>query len=553
MAKTPRQPKETSLPVIVALVFFVLTTIGLGVFVYVLYSDQEAKDKTVVDAKKEVTDMRAAVKDAELTARMYREYIGIGEGTGDQADLTVLQNEKMEGTKAYQKLQELNAAAKKRGPELAKDMVDKFEKVLEAYAKGAGPKIDPGTLLGADDFNLWPGDLDDKKQLKAPRGSLLEVAIRARLFRDAAIRAAGDDRVLYDKVVADVKAANKAFDDAKKAFNDKAAELPKSFETKIAALNKQLDEIRLSYQRNEAATRGKIKELEEDIEKFKLVVANKDEEIRNLNGTLRIINEKSPKQDPFAYDEPQGKISARPDDQIVEINIGSNAHVQAGLTFTVLPADFPQKGRISRVMKIRTPDDRGHYRDVEMFIPKATIEVIEVIGPDVSRARITSEFNDIRDRVLPGDLIYNAVWRKGQSDHVALVGIFDINGDGTDDIATVVRDFNRMGITVDAYLDLKTKKWVGKLTERTRYLVRGFSPTTTTNDPNVKDKTAILDAMKTASDDAVAKHVVLVPARDFFGRVGYKAKLDVSEDRINQAASKYLSGVGSETVAPPPP
>ncbi|HXD89017.1 MAG TPA: hypothetical protein VN641_21175 [Urbifossiella sp.] len=73
MAKTPRQPKETSLPVIVALVFFVLTTIGLGVFVYVLYSDQEAKDKTVVDAKKEVTDMRAAVKDAELTARVYRE------------------------------------------------------------------------------------------------------------------------------------------------------------------------------------------------------------------------------------------------------------------------------------------------------------------------------------------------------------------------------------------------------------------------------------------------------------------------------------------------
>jgi hypothetical protein len=156
--------------------------------------------------------------------------------------------------------------------------------------------------------------------------------------------------------------------------------------------------------------------------------------------------------------------------------------------------------------------------------------------------------------VLPGDLIYNAVWRKGQSDHVALVGIFDINGDGTDDIATVVRDFSRMGITVDAYLDLKTRKWVGKLTERTRYLVNGYSPTTTTNDPNVKDKTEILHAMKQARDDATAQHVVIVPARDFFGRVGYKAKVDVSEDRINQAASKYLSGVGTEVnVAPPPP
>ena len=114
-----------------------------------------------------------------------------------------------------------------------------------------------------------------------------------------------------------------------------------------------------------------------------------------------------------------------------------------------------------------------------MFVPKATIEVIEVLGPEVSRARVTSERSDIRDRALNGDLLYNSVWRKGQSDHIALIGIFDINGDGSDDIETVIRDFNKMGIPVDAYFDLKSKKWVGKLTERTRYLVDGHTPVPT--------------------------------------------------------------------------
>lgn len=544
MAKASRQPKETSLPVIVALVFFVLTTIGLGVFVYVLNSDQEAKDAEVKKSQDEVKAMRQSVKDAELTARMYRAYIGIAEGAGDQADLTVLQNEKMEGSKAYQKLQEMNAAVKKRGPELAKDLADKFE-------KATGAKVDQ-TALGLNDFDLWPGDLDDKKQLKAPRGSLLEVAINARILRDAAIRAAGDDRTLYDKTVAELKNANTAFDAAKKAFNDKASELPKEFQAKMTEIIKQLDDVRKAFSDTEKATREGIRQREEQIDQLKNEINRKNDDIAKLNETLNNLNAKLPKQDPFAYDEPQGRITGRPEDQIVEINIGSNAHVQAGLTFTVLPADFPQKGRISRVMKLRLPDDHGRYRDVEMFVPKATIEVIEVIGPDVSRARITSEFSDIRDRVLAGDLIYNAVWRKGQTDHVALVGIFDVNGDGTDDIATVIRDLNRMGIVVDAYLDLKTRKWVGKLTSKTRYLVNGFTPTTTLNDPNTAEKVAMLDAMKKSRDEAAAQHVVLVPSRDFFGRIGYRAKVDVSDERINQAATRYFSGIGSDVNVTPP-
>jgi len=216
----------------------------------------------------------------------------------------------------------------------------------------------------------------------------------------------------------------------------------------------------------------------------------------------------------------------------------------------VLPSDFPQKGRQSRLRQVRLPDERGQYKNTEVFVPKATLEVVEVLGPDVSRARITGEEEKVRDRALPGDLLYNSVWRKGHADHIALVGIFDTNGDGTDDIESVVRDLTKMGIPVDAYFDLKTQKWVGRLTERTRYVVSGYTPISSGTDANLDAKTKLVGAITAAKTEATNRGIKQIDFRDFFGRTGYKVKLDVPEDRINQAASKYISGVG--TIDTPP-
>ena len=62
MAKA--KSKETSMAVIVWAVFMTVLAIGLGVFVYVLYSDQEAKDALVAKAEKEKSDLRAQAKEA---------------------------------------------------------------------------------------------------------------------------------------------------------------------------------------------------------------------------------------------------------------------------------------------------------------------------------------------------------------------------------------------------------------------------------------------------------------------------------------------------------
>ena len=239
---------------------------------------------------------------------------------------------------------------------------------------------------------------------------------------------------------------------------------------------------------------------------------------------------------------------------VVELNIGSAAGVKPGLTFTVLPRDFPEKGRQSRMRILRVPDGSGGFKSVESFVPKGSLEIYEVAGPNLWLARIHpgSELDSIRDGVTVGDLIYNSAWRKGVADHIALVGIFDINGDGTDDIESVVRELTKMGIPVDAYYDMKKRAWVGQVTERTRYIVEGYLPINTATEPNRDEKTKLLDAIGKAIMEGRQKGVESVNFRDFFARMGYKFRLDVTDDKINQATAPYLSNVGGDPLATPP-
>ena len=67
MAK--KAPKETSLALVISLVFFVLTTIAFGVMWYMQYSDQQAKDEAVKKITTEKTTEAGLRAETELKAR----------------------------------------------------------------------------------------------------------------------------------------------------------------------------------------------------------------------------------------------------------------------------------------------------------------------------------------------------------------------------------------------------------------------------------------------------------------------------------------------------
>lgn len=522
MAKKPG--KETSVPLILALVFFVLTTIAFGVMWYMQFSEQQARDEAVKKEKDKALAADAAAAEAILESRILRIYMGAEE----EKDKESIASETKNKTKIAAKINQLNTAmAKNNGYDDASKLPDNLKIWTVDDAGNAGPPPPKGFLP-----------------------QIGEATAKQKAAQDSAAQAVKD----YKAAVEAIQATDKDIKDIKKKFDEVAAALPLKFKKDLEDATKKFDDRTKQYIANEAKAREEYTKIDDEKQKAVLERDRFSTQVGKLTKELEAQAKKLiEKQDVFQYDEPQGKIIRRLSDNVVEINIGSDALVRNGLTFTVLPSDYPEKGRQSRMRTFRVPDERGEYKSVPRFVEKATIEVIEVIGPKLSRARITSEYEPIRDAVGPGDLLYNAAWRKGSADHIALIGIFDINGDGSDDIETVVRDFLKMGIPVDAYYDLKTRKWVGQVDTQTRFIIQGYYPIATgASDPLVGEKSKLRGAINDAIKEAQAKGgAQTVNFRDFFPRMGYRVKGDVSPDKINQAAGPYLKGVTSVDTPPP--
>ncbi|MBX9623460.1 MAG: hypothetical protein K2X82_06570 [Gemmataceae bacterium] len=508
-------PKEPSQPLVISLVFFVLLSIGLGVFCYVLYSDQKAKDEAVAKAAGEVKNLRAEAKDNELIAKAQRVFLG----TAEPADRETVLAEVKEGDKPYQEIQKMNAAAKA---------------AAGAAGKGGDPK--------ADDFAVWTVG---GGPLAPPATSLIELAAKARVARDLAVKERDAERAGYDAAREVMAKAAAAYQKAEKLFESSGNKLTGDFKDKMKQIEDLADKRALEYTASVKVARDESQKHQEDLAEQKTKLDRAALNNKDLQANVKALQSKSTPPDDFEFDQPQGKITRRLPANEVEIDLGSNDRVTRGLVFTVLPSDFPTQGRQSRMREHREPDQRGNYRSVTRFTPKGTLEVVEVLGPNLSRARLTGEADRIRDAVLAGDLLYNAVWRKGQADHVALMGIFDLNGDGSDDTARLVKDLEGMGVTVDAVYDLRALKWKGQLTNQTRYLVEGATPTNTPNDPNRDPKTRMIGAMTAARDEARAKAIPVVKHVDFFGRMGYPVTPNVSAERVNQAAARFLTSVGA--------
>jgi hypothetical protein len=525
MAK--KTAKETSLPLVISLVFFVLTTITFGVLWYTTYSDQQTKEDAKKKAEQEKVAATGAASDALLEAQALRVLIGVEE----------------------EKDKDTLGAQTGKGKEKLNSIVKKYQ---DAIAKSAGYD-DPSKL--PDELKVW--QLDDKGVAQDPPAKgFLPIISDAINKRNEAQRQAAEERKTYQENVTKIKAAITTMDQIKKKFDEVAAALPEDFKKKLEEARKTYDDRTKQFRDIESKSRDDLTKVTEEKDQSTRLLSKNNQRLTDLQKELatqaKLLMKK---QDTFQYDEPQGKILRRLPDKVVEINLGYDALVRPGLTFTVLPGDYPEKGRQSRMRVFRVQDDKGEFKPIERFVEKATIEVIDVLGPKLSRARITNETEEIRDAAGPGDLLYNAVWRKGMADHIALIGIFDLNGDGTDDIQSIVRDLLKMGIPVDAYFDLKTRKWVGQVDVQTRYIIRGESPVVlNANDPKRDDKSKIYSAINSAIETAQLKGgAQAVSYRDFFPRMGYHVNAVSSPERINQAAAPYFQSVTSVVETPPMP
>ncbi len=512
---------ETKTPLIVALVFFVLATIIVGVLAYTFQGDIDAAKGEATTAKEESKTARDALSKEQDSRRLYQVVLGMG-AEEDRAKLTASPNKDYLRDEHAKIVRNINA---------------RLQTAVEAERAGF---VGGGTTFNPKIAELfkwdWPaqGDL-----LVAPTpGPLVEIIVKKWAERELAIQKFNNEKKTVATLETDLKAAKDAYDKEKGTLAAVTASYPRKLEDARAELAKDLKAKIDEFVVASKDYRGNIGKTKEELA---LQVQQREEialKLRNIQEQLdKELTKQADKDDPFEFDKPKGTVTATFISQnIVEIDLGSADNVKAGLTFNIQPREVKDRGIQSRIKRVI---EDGKY--VERVVPKAKVEIIEVLGPNLSRARVTDVADPIRESILKGDLLYNAAWRKGSVDHIVLYGIFDIDGDGVDDIKTVDRAITKMGIIVDGYFDLSSRKWIrGGPTDRTAYAVEGAVPSASAGDGLIKEKGDLINSISLARDEAKKKGAKVVRYRDFFPRIGYAVKYDVNDDSINQAAAKYL-------------
>src|SRR5207302_5594618 len=149
------------------------------------------------------------------------------------------------------------------------------------------------------------------------------------------------------------------------------------------------------------------------------------------------------------------------------------------------------------------------------------LEVVDVLDAHLSRGRIVDVTDPNRDPVVSGDLLFNPAWSSNLKQHIAIAGLIDLTGDGSDSSEEFMRNLQKQNIVIDAYLDLKTLQLRGKLGFNTSYLVRGDMPELDLGSPLVdKDprQSRIRDVQEKLSEiqaEAQKYGITVVPARKF--------------------------------------
>lgn len=531
---------------VVFLVLFILLSIGLGV---VVWTDQakiaEAKSKEDAAVKKagEETTAREA---ADLRTKLYRVFTYGGDDNdresiqkpGKHADALKEEHDRlMKGANAS-----VNTA-------VGQVRAGADGKPIEQLG-GAGP-----FTVTRDELFTWPWPTTAEGSLAAtPRpGTLFDrmvklVAERERTFFEsaAAKKSAADQGVAYNKqkdeyataltnLQTQVDAKIKELDAKMKAVED---------EKKVA-----IDEF---VKKGEGA-RAQVKDKERELDEKRAELTEERLKLVNVGNQLRTMLEQKneidqEKRGVFPVNVPHGAITRRDaNGSIVEIDIGSDAGLKPGQTFTVQPASARTQG-LARTKKT-SYDAEGRVVVSDQISSKGAIEVISVDGPRHATARITEESEKIRDSILKGDLLYNPLFRKNAKDHIVLVGIFDTNADGQDDITEVVRNLTKRGAIVDGYFDLATKKWESLDPNNrkpgpgpnTTYVVRGWEFDELANDAALlAAKSVLRNDINTALTAAKLKGAQEVKAARFFTEIGYSFSPSISDETASAAAVKYL-------------
>lgn len=527
---------------VIFLVFFILVSITLGVM---YWTGREAVAKADQDSKKAATDIKAAKDAQELAedkARMYRVFIGIA----SEDDRSALQNVP-DARKAT-----LKAEHDKLMDDANKAIVTTVSDVAKGADGTALERLGLPFKLQARELFAWDWPANGVLPRQPAPGPLLDrlarvVAERERTYRESIVQ-----RTNAQDQAAAYKAEKDKYTAALTNLGKQVQDQIKKLEDAIAAVEKEKQEAIATFVKTGEDTRKDVTAKSRQLEELDLLLKEERDKLQNVRNQLDVMLARQDELDQdrrgaFAVNVPHGSITARRGGgKTVEIDLGSSAGLKAGQTFTIQPSSVRTEGLGRR--KKQTLDSEGRLIVSDELASKGSLEVVEVLGPNQATARITEETEPNRDPILKGDLLYNPLFRKNAKDHVVLVGIFDTDADGIDDITTVARTLAKRGAIVDGYFDLSTGKWESLDPNvrkpgpgaNTTYVVRGWDFDAVPGDPLTKAKGDLRTQINNALTEAKLKGAQEIKANKFLTEIGYSFSPSISDETVNAAAVKYL-------------
>jgi hypothetical protein len=523
--RKPVRRKDTTKPstaLILFLVFFIVLSLGLGVWGYYGYAGQDEL-KTKTKAAKATADAnlvelefwKFAAQDARLA-------------TGDTLDADE-QTSWNETRDTY--FGKADNKYKVVVPEKSRTAVEKWFK--ENRAKLG---LEENAKAFASNFKTKVEELE--KELKTAKAALNTTQNE--------LKAATDKFALLDKN----QKANwkKTSDDIKKYNEDILAAARKNSENTEKAFKENLDllqaktELETKFTEDMGKKDRQIKKLEDALKaKAQEVAETKAANPAGTSGGLHALLLDVSKGKTL-WDTAQGKITSIDlKNGNVYINVGSDSGVKTEASFMVFGANssgYPEKAL------------------------KATIEVIRVLGRASSLARITSLYDaDGKEIVLSdsakgrlereasnplkeGDLLFNLFF----GSRVAIAGVVDLSGSSLTSPAQQTRELenftyqlNRIGVTVDAYVDLNEGQIKGAIVPRTRYLILGEKLYVTgkgkdkDKDKDGDDKSldpaqVVNEQIDALTKEAIERGVFIISVRNFLNVTGLRRAASATSD-----------------------
>lgn len=457
---------------IIALVFSILFVIGLGVSTYYGFAGQKNLEDL---AKKADADKKTISDDREwqkYQALLLRAYILGNLSKNDGDDLHALRERAGSLGQGATNQDEVNKAIKSLDDRLGWDQnLRKVRSSLSDLVQKLQTDLGASEKLRAETVKAY-------EELKANTDS----------------KRASDQKALRN------------FEEQLKTLNDKYVELEK-------ARSKEFVEVLAKNNEMQTAAEDQTKKISEmkeewDKKEKRLMYENQEKEERYQ----KVVADPSllQKQDMLSLESPRGKVvylDGR--GEYAYINLGSSDNVRPQLTFSVFS---PSRASGKAQEKSR----------------KARLEVVNIEGAHVSRARITDITDPNRDPVVTGDLIYNPAWSPTLKRHIAIAGLIDLTGDGTDNTEEFVRNLLKQYIAIDAVLDLKTMELRGRMGFNTTYLVLGDMPPYEAGnilkdtDPRTLRNREVAEKLSAIQKQAIDLGIQIIPAQRFMALIGYK-------------------------------